>query len=208
MSGENKETNLEKGNKLGIKDFVIQSFIGEGAYGKVFKVIKTNTTDVLAMKVMNKKTVLKKNDSAYIREERNILSEISHPFVVSLKFAFQSDTKLYLVMDLASGGELFQYLEIEGLFLEGSAAFYLSEIVLAIEYLHSKTVVHRDLKPENVLLDCYGHVRLTDFGLATRNKRTSTICGTDLYMAPEMLKGDGYGKSVDWWSCGALAFVS
>lgn len=156
--------------------------------------------------------MLKNNDSEYIREERNILSRVDNPFIVSLKCTFQTDTKLYFVMEYAEGGELFQHLETEGLFLEDTASFYLAEMTLAIEYLHSFSIVHRDLKPENVLLDKDGHIRLTDFGLAKTNidseVATKTICGTDLYMAPEMLSGTGYGKAVDWWSLGALTYVS
>lgn len=189
-----------------LKDFEFKRFLGEGSYGKVFHIVEKDSSNDYAIKIMTKKAVLKKNDSEYIREERNILTEVKHPFIVSLYYAFQTDTKLYLVMDLALGGELFQFLTSEGLFLEKNAAFYLAEIILAIEYLHKLDIVHRDLKPENVLLDENGHVLLTDFGLATRSVRTSTICGTDLYMAPEMVLGQTYGKAVDLWSLGALAF--
>ena len=118
-------------------------------------------------------------------------------------------SQLYLVMEYLCGGELFHHLRNEGLFMEDTACFYTAEIVCALEYLHSCKIIHRDLKPENVLLDAKGHVRLTDFGLATVESgdcQAKTICGTDLYMAPEMLGGNGYGRAVDWWSLGTLLF--
>jgi len=135
---------------------------------------------------------------------------MQHPFVVGLKYAFQTDAKLYLVLDYLSGGEIFFHLSKEVKFSVEKTRFYIAELVLGIGYLHSKDVVYRDLKPENVVLDSEGHVRITDFGLAkpdvTNNNPTNTFCGTPEYLAPEIIKGKGYSKSVDWWSLGILAY--
>ncbi|KAJ0390908.1 hypothetical protein P43SY_011178 [Pythium insidiosum] len=157
--------------------------------------------------------------------------KIRHPFVIHLTYAFQTESKLYLVMDFQPGGELFSYLRQEGTFTEDKARFYLAEMILALEHLHSKGIIHRDLKPENVLISAEGHVKLTDFGLAKEcgeGAHLNTVCGTKEYMAPEMLLGKGYDavrrpaldaapcnhspafclscQAVDWWSLGALAF--
>lgn len=161
------------------------------------------------MKVISKKLIKKKNHIQYMRSEKAILTKVVHPFVVSLKFAFQSDKKLFLVMSFLGGGELFFHLKRRGLIREHEARFYAGEMILAIDFLHSMGIVHRDLKPENVLLDWEGHVTLTDFGLAKEigeGADVRTLCGTSEYMAPEMLVRNGYGKAVDWWSLGALLF--
>lgn len=133
------------------------------------------------------------------------------PFIVDLLYAFQTDGKLYLILEYLSGGELFTYLDREGIFMEPTAIFYASEITLAIEHLHGLGIIYRDLKPENIMLDAEGHVVLTDFGLSKESihadeDRTHTFCGTIEYMAPEILSRAGHNKAVDWWSLGTLLF--
>eukprot|EP01083_Nonionella_stella_P015641 43785_1 len=125
--------------------------------------------------------------------------------------AFQSKNKLYFVLDYCAGGELFFHLSKVGKFSEPRAAFYASEIFLALEYIHQLDIVCRDLKPENVLLDARGHVRLTDFGLSKEGISSSSsgansFCGTPEYLAPEILNRQGHGRAVDWWSLGALLY--
>ena len=113
-------------------------------------------------------------------------------------------------MDFLNGGELFFHLQNEIRFSEDRARFYAAEIVLALSHLHSKGVIYRDLKPENVLLDSEGHIKLTDFGLSktghAKNALTNTFCGTPEYLAPEVIKSDGYTFTVDWWSLGMLTY--
>ena len=115
-----------------------------------------------------------------------------------------------MLFEYISGGELFSRLRKDGRFANDVALFYATEILLAIQYLHKRDIVYRDLKPENLLIDKYGHIKITDFGFAKRieNNRTFTLCGTPEYLAPEIIKGSkvGYGKSVDWWAIGILIF--
>jgi serine/threonine protein kinase len=113
-------------------------------------------------------------------------------------------------MDFASGGPMWHHLKKEQMLSEQVVCYYMAELALALEHLHSRGIVHRDLKPENVLLDHSGHIRLTDFGLAKSNVSgicgAKSFCGTDDYMAPEVIEGHSYGKAADWWSVGALMF--
>lgn len=200
--------------KLMPEDFDLLKTIGQGGYGKVLLVRKNKGMDsgkVFAMKILKKATIARNSkDAAHTRAERNILEAVKHPFIVDLKYAFQTGGKLYLVLEYLPGGELFMQLEKEGILMEDHACFYSSEIVLAIEHLHSQGIIYRDLKPENVLLDRHGHVKLTDFGLCkeaiTEGRVTHTFCGTIEYMAPEILTRSGHGKAVDWWSLGALIY--
>ncbi|KAL1427436.1 hypothetical protein MTO96_017393 [Rhipicephalus appendiculatus] len=200
--------------KTGPKDFELLKVLGKGGYGKVFQVRKLTGKDggrIFAMKVLKKATIVRnQKDTAHTKAERNILEVVKHPFIVDLIYAFQTGGKLYLILDYLSGGELFMHLEREGIFLEDTASFYLSEIVLALEHLHREGIIYRDLKPENVLLDAQGHVKLTDFGLCKESIQdgamTHTFCGTIEYMAPEILTRTGHAKAVDWWSLGALMY--
>ena len=195
--------------KMGPQHFDLIKLIGEGAFGKVFLVRNKLTNTLLAMKVISKKLLKKKNNVQYMKSERDILSKMSHPFIVSLFSAFQSEKKLFLVMDFLAGGELFFHLKRRGLILEAEIRFYLAEITLALEFLHDMGIIHRDLKPENILLRANGHIALTDFGLAkeaNNHEQVRTFCGTSEYMAPEMLSRNGYGRGVDWWALGALCF--
>eukprot|EP01036_Dinobryon_divergens_P028029 gene28029-36911_t len=192
-----------------LQHFNLLRVIGEGAFGKVFFVQNYLDKEYYAMKVISKKLLRKKNNVQYMKSERDILTRLQHPFIVQLHFAFQSESKLFLVMDFLGGGELFHLLRQRGLILESEIRFYLAEMVQAIEFLHNHNILHRDLKPENVLLNSDGHVAITDFGLAKEigdGVVARTLCGTSEYMAPEMLTRTGYGKGVDWWALGALCF--
>lgn len=195
--------------KIGPQHFELLKLLGEGAFGKVILVQSRLNKEMYAMKVISKKMLKKKNNISYMRSERAILTKIHHPFLVSLCFAFQSVTKLFLVMNFLPGGELFLHLRKRGIILEREVQFYLGEMIIAIDFLHGKGIIHRDLKPENVLLQKDAHVCITDFGLAKEigdGKATRTLCGTSEYMAPEMLTRNGYGKAVDWWALGALCY--
>ncbi|XP_047480804.1 ribosomal protein S6 kinase beta-1-like [Penaeus chinensis] len=196
-------------------DFQLLKVLGKGGYGKVFQVRRVSggkgAGKIFAMKVLKKATIVRnQKDTAHTKAERNILEAVKHPFIVDLVYAFQTGGKLYLILEYLSGGELFMHLEREGIFMEDTACFYLSEIILALEHLHSEGIIYRDLKPENILLDSYGHVKLTDFGLCKEKIQddsvTHTFCGTIEYMAPEILTRTGHGKAVDWWSLGALMY--
>ncbi|KAJ3020572.1 Ribosomal protein S6 kinase beta-1 [Thoreauomyces humboldtii] len=215
--------------KVGLADFQVMSVIGKGAYGKVFLVRKNpnarsnssssldaNVTgvsvkpDLYAMKVLKKASiVLHGKDAENTKNERGILEDVRHPFIVTLHYAFQTDAKLYLLLSYASGGELFSYLAREKMFSEDVAGFYVAELLLALEHLHGLGIIYRDLKPENVLLGADGHVLLTDFGLSKVALDARTVCGTIEFMAPEVLddrRTEGYDKAVDFWSLGVMLF--
>ncbi|KAG8810651.1 Serine/threonine-protein kinase [Serendipita sp. 399] len=194
------------------KDFEILKLVGKGTFGRVFQVRKKDTRRIYAMKVLNKKEIVAKKEIAHTIGERKILQRsLDSPFLVGLKFSFQTESELFLVTDFKSGGELFWHLQRETRFGEERARFYIAELTLALEHLHKHDIVYRDLKPENILLDATGHVALCDFGLSKpdlpANQLTNTFCGTTEYLAPEILLDDlGYSKMVDFWSLGVLLF--
>ncbi|KAF7789380.1 hypothetical protein EIP86_000324 [Pleurotus ostreatoroseus] len=194
------------------RDFEFLKLIGRGTFGRVFQVRKKDTKRIYAMKVLSKREIIAKKEVAHTIGERKILQRsLESPFLVGLKFSFQTDTDLYLVTDFKSGGELFWHLQRETRFSEERARFYIAELVLALEHLHKYDIVYRDLKPENILLDATGHVALCDFGLSKPDLRsdelTNTFCGTTEYLAPEVLLDEhGYSKLVDFWSLGVLLF--
>ncbi|QDZ22986.1 serine/threonine-protein kinase [Chloropicon primus] len=196
--------------KLGSKDFELLRVVGQGAFGKVFQVRLKRTDEIYAMKVLKKSQILEKDHIDYMRVEREILTSVNHPFIVTLYNTFQTSSKLYMVMEFINGGHLFFQLYDQGLFTEDIARFFAAEMVLAVGHLHSLGFVHRDMKPENVLLGADGHLKVTDFGLAkcnmTDEPRTNSMCGTIEYMAPEVILGNGHGKTVDWWSIGILLY--
>ncbi|KAK5135220.1 hypothetical protein LTR08_005469 [Meristemomyces frigidus] len=199
---------------FGPEDFEILKLIGKGTFGQVFQVRKRDTKRIYAMKVLSKKVIVQKKEIQHTIGERNILvrtATTESPFIVGLKFSFQTAADLYLVTDYMSGGELFWHLQKEGRFVEERARFYIAELILALRHLHQHDIVYRDLKPENILLDANGHIALCDFGLSkanlSKNDTTNTFCGTTEYLAPEVLLDEqGYTKMVDFWSLGVLVF--
>ncbi|XP_032696506.1 ribosomal protein S6 kinase alpha-6 isoform X3 [Lontra canadensis] len=201
--------------------FELLKVLGQGSFGKVFLVRKKTGPDagqLYAMKVL-KKASLKVRDRVRTKMERDILVEVNHPFIVKLHYAFQTEGKLYLILDFLRGGDVFTRLSKEVLFTEEDVKFYLAELALALDHLHQLGIVYRDLKPENILLDEIGHIKLTenfgpvhikDFGLSKESvdqeKKAYSFCGTVEYMAPEIVNRRGHSQSADWWSYGVLMF--
>jgi serine/threonine protein kinase len=199
---------------VGPEDFELLTVLGTGGYGKVFLTRKVTGIDegkLYAMKILKKTAVVrKKKVMEHTLTERSVLEAIhDFPFLVTLHYAFQTESKLHLVMDYLCGGELFTHLHQIGPFSESATRVYAAEITLALEYLHSLRILYRDIKLENILLDKDGHVVLTDFGLSKTiepNQVAHSYCGTVEYMAPEIIRGgeDGHSLAVDWWSLGVL----
>eukprot|EP01112_Ceratiomyxa_fruticulosa_P006119 TRINITY_DN16920_c0_g1_i1.p1 TRINITY_DN16920_c0_g1~~TRINITY_DN16920_c0_g1_i1.p1 ORF type:complete len:388 (-),score=91.85 TRINITY_DN16920_c0_g1_i1:245-1408(-) len=190
-------------------DFELLTVIGKGSFGKVMQVKKKDDGKVYALKVLRKDAIIARKQVTHTKSEKSILQAVQHPFIVQLHYAFQTKDKLYMVLDYVNGGELFFHLKKEGRFPEPRVRLYAAEIISAIAHLHSLGIVYRDLKPENILLDSDGHITITDFGLSKKlepNEGTHTFCGTPEYLAPEVLKGEGHGTAVDWWSLGTLLF--
>ncbi|KAF8931418.1 AGC protein kinase Gad8 [Dissophora ornata] len=195
---------------LTIDAFDLLKVIGKGSFGKVMQVRKRDTSRIYAMKIIRKAHIISRSEVNHTLAERTVLAQINNPFIVPLKFSFQSPEKLYLVLAFVNGGELFHHLQREGRFSEERSRFYAAELMCALECLHGFNVVYRDLKPENILLDYTGHIALCDFGLCklgmTETETTNTFCGTPEYLAPELLLGQGYTKTVDWWTLGVLLY--
>lgn len=195
-------------DKADPSQFELLKVLGEGSFGKVFlvrKIVGMDAGTLYAMKVL-KKATLKVKDRVRSTNERNILADVGHAFIVKLHYAFQTPGKLYLILDFLRGGDLFTRLSKEVMFTEEDVKFYLAELALALNHLHNIGIIYRDLKPENILLDQDGHIALTDFGLSKHplDGKTYSFCGTVEYMAPEVVNRKGHHFSADWWSFGVL----
>jgi serine/threonine protein kinase len=199
-----------KRSRVTLEDFEILCVLGRGSYGKVFQVKKKATGRIYAMKVLLKEEVIEKDTIESTNSERMLLETVDCPFVVTLRFAFQTPAKLYLILDYVHGGDMFARLEkAPGYKLSvDEVRFYAAQLVVTYEYLHNHSIIYRDLKPENILIDETGYVRLTDFGFAKKihGDHTDTFCGTVDYMAPEIVMKRGHGKASDWWSLGVVMY--
>ncbi|PVU96247.1 hypothetical protein BB561_001302 [Smittium simulii] len=244
--------------RLGVRDFQTVKIIGRGAFGEVRLVQQRDTGKIYAMKMLKKSDMIKKDQLAHVRAERDVLAEADSDWVVQLYFSFQDEQRLYLIMEFLPGGDLMTMLIKYDIFPEDVTRFYMAECVLAIEDIHSLNFVHRDIKPDNILIGRDGHIKLSDFGLSTgfyrqhdsayyhklienvdanigksntdtitsqreihltfsskeklmtwkKNRRLlaySTV-GTPDYIAPEIFLQNGYDKSCDWWSLGAIMY--
>jgi len=196
--------------KVSPDDFDFLKVVGRGAFGKVMQVKYKKTGNIYAMKILRKKQIVDSNQIEHTKSERKILEAMQHPFLMKLRFAFQTDSKLYFVLDYYRGGELFFHLKKKRRFSGEETQFFIAEVALALGHLHSKDIIYRDLKPENILLHQSGHICLTDFGLSKdlspMDQESHTFCGTPEYLAPEVIQKQGHGKAVDWWSLGILCY--
>lgn len=204
-----KEEQLIADTNVNFESFEILNTLGAGTFGKVFKVRHKQTKQIFAMKVINKKQLIKNQQLRYAVTECNVLKQIDHPFIIKLHYSFQTPDYLYMVLDYCPGGDLAFYV-MKDVFEEDEAKFFIAELVLAIEKLHSCNIIYRDLKPENILIDVEGHIKLADFGLAKEgiadNKVTTSFCGSPAYLSPEMVNRRGAGKSADIYGIGAVLY--
>ncbi|XP_072118738.1 cAMP-dependent protein kinase catalytic subunit PRKX isoform X1 [Mobula birostris] len=202
-----KNTHTMKTNFLKIMLERSENNEGTGTFGRVLLVKDKKTREYRALKVMSIPDVIRLKQEQHVHNEKSILTEIHHPFLIKLYWTHHDECFLYMLMEYVPGGELFSYLRNMGRFNNSTGLFYSAEIVCAMEYLHAKDIVYRDLKPENILLDKDGHIKLTDFGFAKKLvDRTWTLCGTPEYLAPEVIQSKGHGRAVDWWALGVLMF--
>ena len=211
---------------MGDFELRVSKELGRGAFGVVYMVklpkddgssVDRNEDRVAAMKIMNKKALMKQKIYDQIVDEANILRCVSgHPFVVKFFGDFQNDDSIHLLTEYCRGGELYHELErhyfkqkqLKGLPAE-TVRFYIAQIICALDHLHSFGIAYRDLKAENILIGEDGYLRLIDFGFATKMQRGDKkfdLCGTPEYLAPEMIFHRGYDKSVDYWSLGILLY--
>ncbi|KAI8087919.1 kinase-like domain-containing protein [Gilbertella persicaria] len=222
--------------EVGPSSFTKIRMLGKGDVGRVYLVKQKGTDRTMAMKVLSKKEMLRRNKVKRVLAEQEILSSANHPFIVTLYHSFQSQDHLYFVMEYCLGGEFFRALQLRpGKCLpEEGAKFYAAEVIAALEYLHLHGFIYRDLKPENILLHSSGHLMLTDFDLSKQSLppcppaivksnsphippsidtriciaqlRTNSFVGTEEYIAPEVIRGCGHTSAVDWWTLGVLVY--
>ena len=198
-----------EGQGSSLDDFKPLKVLGQGSFGKVILVKNENNDKVYAMKILEKQFLIEKHQISHTKTERIALEKLKHPFIVKLNYAFQDNKNLYLITDFLPGGELFFHLKKSAGFKEKVVKFYMSQVLLALEFMHKNNYIYRDLKPENILIDKEGNIKLTDFGLSKIMKPkeiTYTLCGTAEYLAPEILFGQGYDKTCDWFSFGVVIF--
>ena len=182
--------------------------IGRGGFGKVWKVRLKKTNEYFALKEMFKVKVIDRRSEFSIMSERNLLSKLKHPFIVNMYFAFQDFSKLYLVLDLLTGGDLRYHIAKIKTFTEPQTKFIIANLILSLEYIHSQKIIHRDIKPENLVLDSKGYVRLTDFGVAKINEadNSSETSGTPGYMAPEVILIQNHSYPSDFFALGVIGY--
>ncbi|KAG8483591.1 hypothetical protein CXB51_022467 [Gossypium anomalum] len=188
--------------------------IGEGTFAKVKFARNSETGEPVALKILDKDKVLKHKMAEQIKREIATMKLIKHPNVIRLHEVMASKTKIFIVLEFVTGGELFDKIVNHGRMIENEARRYFQQLINAVDYCHSRGVYHRDLKPENLLLDAYGNLKVSDFGLSALSQQVRddglfhTACGTPNYVAPEVLDDQGYdGAMADLWSCGVILFV-
>ncbi|CAL5042032.1 unnamed protein product [Urochloa decumbens] len=200
------------GRKKRVGRYEVGRTIGQGTFAKVKFAVDADTGAAVAMKVLDKETILTHRMLHQIKREISIMKIVRHPNIVRLNEVLAGKTKIYIILELVTGGELFDKIARHGKLCENEARKYFQQLIDAIDYCHSKGVYHRDLKPENLLLDARGNLKVSDFGLSTLSQNgvglLHTTCGTPNYVAPEVLGSNGYdGSAADVWSCGVILYV-
>mmetsp|Transcript_28502 Transcript_28502/g.70872 ORF Transcript_28502/g.70872 Transcript_28502/m.70872 type:complete len:787 (-) Transcript_28502:604-2964(-) len=188
-------------------DLELRRILGVGTFGRVKLVIHKPSGVSYALKCMRKAQVVATKQQSHVLNEKRILAMMDHPFVLRLVQTYQDKGELYMLLELALGGELFSLLAKRAPLTDGMGKFYSASVVSIFSYMHSHKVIYRDLKPENLLLDKDGYIKMVDFGFAKiLQDRTWTLCGTPEYLAPEIILNKGHGFGADWWCVGILTF--
>uniref|UniRef100_A0A7E4V9L7 Protein kinase C-like 3 n=1 Tax=Panagrellus redivivus TaxID=6233 RepID=A0A7E4V9L7_PANRE len=197
--------------RVSIDDFNLLTIIGRGSYAKVVQAEHKETKQIYAIKIIKKEMFNEEEDIDWVQTEKSVFETASnHPFLVGLHSCFQTNSRLFFVIEFIPGGDLMYHMQRQRKLPEDHARFYSAEIILALHFLHTRGIIYRDLKLDNVLIDAEGHIKLTDYGMCKENigptDVTQTFCGTPNYIAPEILRGESYGFSVDWWALGVLMY--
>nr|GMD09689.1 CBL-interacting serine/threonine-protein kinase 23-like [Ipomoea batatas] len=202
------------GGKTRVGRYELGRTLGEGSFAKVKFARNVETGENVAIKILDKEKVLKHKMIGQIKREIATMKLIRHPNVIRLYEVMASKTKIYIVMEFVTGGELFDKIASKGRLKEDEARKYFQQLINAVDYCHSRGVCHRDLKPENLLLDASGVLKVSDFGLSALPQQVRedgllhTKCGTPNYVAPEVINNKGYdGVKADLWSCGVILYV-
>eukprot|EP00158_Paraphelidium_tribonemae_P008815 Partr_v1_DN28692_c0_g1_i1_m49927 putative protein kinase c len=208
----NKLMSIPATRHVCLEDFHLLAVLGKGNFGKVMLAEEKASKNLFAIKVLKKDFILTNDEIESTRSEKRVFVTINkerHPFLVGLHSCFQTDTRIYFVMDYINGGDLMLHIQRQQ-FSEKRAKFYACEVLLALEYFHKNDIVYRDLKLDNILLTLDGHIKIADYGLCKENMgfggTTNTFCGTPEFMAPEILLEQDYSRAVDWWAFGVLIY--
>ena len=188
--------------------FDFLSIIGKGGFGKVWRVRYKKNYKEFAMKEMSKARIIEKNCVSSIIGERDILSQIHHPFIINMIFSFQDENNLYLVMNLFTGGDLRYQINKNHIFTEYQSKFFIACLILGLEVIHINNIIHRDIKPENLVLDYKGYLKITDFGIAKKQvkQNSNETSGTPGYMAPEVMNCQNHTIVVDYYAMGIICY--
>ena len=193
--------------KVDFEDYIVKQTIGVSSFGRVKLILHKKENKYYALKIFKKAEVLKLKQVDHVLSEVGILNMIEHPFLINFLGISQNNRFMYIVMEYVQGGELFDRIQKTHKINNVGAMFYAGQVILMLEYLHSKNIVHRDIKPENLLIDARGYLKLIDFGISkVVEGRTYTLCGTFEYLAPEILLQKGHGPAADWWCLGVLIY--
>jgi len=199
--------NLSDAKSECLENFNLLKTVGTGTFSRVYLCQKRQSSKYYAVKILPINDVIRHKQVQHVRNEKEVLKKIKHPFLISLADCWKDSHNLYFLFPFHCGGELFTYMRMYDRLSASFVRFYSAEIVSALSYLHNINIAYRDLKPENILLDREGHTIITDFGFSKMMTGPSwTMCGTPEYLAPEILQGKSHNKAVDWWSLGILMY--